>query len=70
MSIRSHMNTRTKEWQRRDRGLTARMIFCFLILALLYAIFIGVLAYVGVGFIPIMIVASAMIEPNGISPIR
>jgi len=37
------------------------MIFCFFILALLYAVFIGVLAYVGVGFIPIMIVASAMI---------
>ena len=55
------MNTMTREWQKRDRGLTARMIFCFFILALLYAVFIGVLAYVGVGFIPIMIVASAMI---------
>lgn len=51
----------TREWQKRDRGLTVRMIFCFFILALLYAVFIGVLAYVGVGFIPIMIVASAMI---------
>ena len=55
------MNTMTKEWQKRDKGLTARMIFCFFILALLYAVFIGVLAYVGIGFIPIMIVASAMI---------
>ena len=55
------MNTMTREWQKRDRGLTVRMIFCFFILALLYAVFIGVLAYVGVGFIPIMIVASAMI---------
>ena len=55
------MNTMTREWQKRDGGLTARMIFCFFILALLYAVFIGVLAYVGVGFIPIMIVASAMI---------
>ena len=55
------MNTMTREWQKRDGGLTARMIFRFFILALLYAVFIGVLAYVGVGFIPIMIVASAMI---------
>src|SRR6187200_3274871 len=55
------MNTMTREWQKRDKGLTARMIFCFFILALLYAVFIGVLAYVGVGFIPIVIAASAMI---------
>src|SRR6476619_6325143 len=55
------MNTMTREWQKRDKGLTARMIFCFFILALLYAVFIGVLAYVGVGFIPIVIAASVMI---------
>ena len=55
------MNTMTKAWQKRDKGLTARMMLCFFILALLYAVFIGVLAYVGVGFIPIIIVASAMI---------
>jgi heat shock protein HtpX len=51
----------TPAWQKRDRGLTARMIVSFAILTLLYLIFISVLAYVGVGFIPITIIASLMI---------
>jgi heat shock protein HtpX len=37
------------------------MIFSFAILTLLYLIFLGVLAYLGIGYIPIMIIASAMI---------
>jgi len=37
------------------------MIFSFAILTLLYLIFISVLAYLGIGFIPILIIASAMI---------
>jgi heat shock protein HtpX len=37
------------------------MIFSFAILTLLYLIFLSVLAYLGIGFIPILIIASAMI---------
>jgi heat shock protein HtpX len=37
------------------------MIFSFAILTLLYLIFLSVLAYLGIGFIPIMLIASAMI---------
>ena len=53
--------SRTPSWQRRDRGLTARMIFSFAILALLYILFLSILAYLGLGFIPITIIASSMI---------
>lgn len=45
----------------RDTGLTLRMILSFAILALLYIVFISVLAYLGVGFFPIAIIASLMI---------
>jgi heat shock protein HtpX len=55
------MVTRTPSWQKRDTGLTARMIVSFAILTILYLIFISVLAYLGVGFIPITIIASIMI---------
>jgi len=48
-------------WQKRDTGLTIRMIFSFAILTLLYLIFLSVLSYLGIGFIPIIIIASAMI---------
>ena len=51
----------TPAWQKRDSGLTARMIVSFAILTLLYLVFISVLAYLGVGFIPITIIASLMI---------
>jgi heat shock protein HtpX len=37
------------------------MVFSFAILTLLYFIFLSVLAYLGLGFIPIIIIASAMI---------
>ena len=37
------------------------MIFSFAILTLLYLIFLSVLVYLGIGFIPILIIASAMI---------
>lgn len=53
--------SRTPSWQRRDNGLTIRIILSFAILALLYIIFLSVLVYLGVGFIPIMIIASLMI---------
>jgi heat shock protein HtpX len=55
------MITRTPAWQKRDAGLTARMIVSFAILTILYLIFISVLAYLGVGFIPITVIASLMI---------
>ena len=48
-------------WQKRETGLVARMILSFAILGLLYIIFLGVLAYLGLGFVPIAIVASVMI---------
>lgn len=48
-------------WQKRDTGLTVRMVFSFAILTLLYLIFLSVLAYLGIGFIPIIIIASGMI---------
>lgn len=54
--------SRTPSWQRRDNGLTIRMIVSFAILALLYAVFLSVLrVYLGLGFIPITIIASLMI---------
>jgi heat shock protein HtpX len=53
--------SRTPSWQRRDTGLTIRMILSFAILALLYVVFLSVLAYVGVGIIPITIIASLMV---------
>ena len=54
--------SRTPSWQRRDNGLTIRMILSFAILALLYIIFLTVLrVYLGLGFVPITIIASLMI---------
>jgi heat shock protein HtpX len=53
--------SRTPAWQRRDTGLTIRMILSFAILGLLFAVFLSVLAYVGLGIIPIMIIASLMV---------
>ena len=46
---------------KRDPNLSLRLIFCFIALSALYAIFIGVLTYLGVGFIPITIMVSAML---------
>ena len=54
-------NTTRPSWQRRETGLVARMILSFAILGLLYIIFLSVLAYLGLGFVPIAIVASLMI---------
>jgi len=54
--------SRTPSWQRRDSGLTIRMILSFAILGLLYAVFLTVLSvYLGLGFVPITIIASLMI---------
>jgi heat shock protein HtpX len=51
------MDTRWKG----DSGLNARMVLSFVILGILYIIFLGILHYLGVGYIPLAIVASAMI---------
>ena len=51
------MDTRWKA----DFGLNARMALSFVILGILYIIFLGILHYLGVGYIPLAIIASAMI---------
>ena len=45
----------------RDTGLNLRIILSFAVLAMLYLVFIGVLMYLGVGFIPVAAVAAIMI---------
>ena len=40
-------------WQKRDTGITVRIIICLAILAFLYIVFMTVLAYVGLGFFPL-----------------
>ncbi len=52
---------KTQEWRKRDSGLTARMILSFAILTLLYLIFLSALAYIGIGAIPMIFIASIMI---------
>jgi heat shock protein HtpX len=52
---------KTPSWQRRDTGLTARMILSFVILALLYLVFLSALVYVGLDFVTITVIASMMI---------
>jgi heat shock protein HtpX len=51
------MSTRLK----RDFGLSARIILSFIILGILYVLFLSVLHYLGIGYIPLVIIASAMI---------
>ena len=51
------MDTRWKA----DSGLNVRMVLSFVILGMLYIIFLSILHYLGVGYIPLAIIASAMI---------
>lgn len=44
-----------------DAGLNARMMLSFVILGVLYVVFLSILHYLGVGYIPLAIIASAMI---------
>ncbi len=44
-----------------DAGLNARMMLSFVILGALYIVFLSILHYFGVGYIPLAIIASAMI---------
>lgn len=46
---------------RGDSGLKARMVLSFVILGILYVIFLSILHYLGVGYIPLAIIASVMI---------
>lgn len=55
------MSISKPSWQKRDTGLTARIVLSFAILTLLYLVFITVLAYLGVGYIPITVIAGLMI---------
>jgi heat shock protein HtpX len=55
------MFTKKQPWQKRDTGLTARMIVSFAVLTVLYIIFLSVLAYVGVSTIAIAAIAGIMI---------
>ena len=55
------MFTRRQPWQKRDTGLTARIILSFAVLTILYIIFLSVLAYVGVNAIAIAVIAGLMI---------
>jgi heat shock protein HtpX len=55
------MFTKKQPWQKRDAGLTARMIVSFAVLTMLYIIFLSVLAYVGVSVIAIAVIAGIMI---------
>jgi heat shock protein HtpX len=48
-------------WQRRDTGLTLRMLISFAVLSVLYIVFLSVLAYVGVGAIAIAVIAGILI---------
>jgi len=50
----------TQVWKG-DAGLNARMILSFVILGVLYVIFLSILHYLGVGYIPLAIIASVMI---------
>src|SRR5919197_5407574 len=53
--------TKKAPWQKRDSGLTARIILSFAVLTILYLVFLSVLAYVGSGAIPIAVIAGIMI---------
>jgi heat shock protein HtpX len=53
--------TKKAPWQHRDTGLTIRMIVSFAVLTLLYLAFLSVLAYFGLGAIPIAVIAGIMI---------
>lgn len=46
---------------KRDSGLTARMTLSFIILGILYVVFLSILHYLGVGYIPLAFIAGVMI---------
>ena len=54
------MYTKKAPWQRRDNGLTVRIILSFAVLAILYLVFLSMLAYVGVSAIAIAVIGGTM----------
>ena len=46
---------------KRDSGLTARMTLSFIILGILYVVFLSILHYLGIGYIPLAFIAGVMI---------
>ena len=46
---------------KRDSGLTARMTLSFIILGILYVVFLSILHYLGVGYIPLAFISGVMI---------
>ncbi len=50
-----------KAWQKRDMGITLRLVLCFAILSILYLIFLSFLAYLGVGFIPLVFIGAFLV---------
>jgi len=44
-----------------DSGLKVRIVLSFIILGILYAVFLGILNYLGVGYIPLTTIAGVMI---------
>lgn len=51
----------TNSWRNRDPGITIRIIACLSVLAILYIVFITVLAYLGLGYLPIMLISVTLI---------
>lgn len=51
----------SNSWGKRDTGITIRIIACLSILAFLYIIFITVLAYLGLGYLPIILISAVFI---------
>lgn len=54
------MFEKKRPWQKRDSGLTARIVISFAVLTILYLVFLTVLVYVGLDFISIAVIASIM----------
>jgi heat shock protein HtpX len=46
--------------EKKDTGITIKIIICLSILALLYIVFITVLAYFGLGFFPIVLISAVL----------
>lgn len=53
--------SKKQPWQKRDLGLTARIIISFAVLSILYIVFLSVLVYIGVDFIAIAVIMSLMV---------
>jgi heat shock protein HtpX len=50
-----------KAWKKKDPGITLRLALCFFILSMLYLVFLTILAYLGVGFIPLVFIGAFLV---------